>query len=178
MDKYRPYDKQLQMRGSALGPFVKEEIEREIIPNTIYKHFKNKYYVVLGIADNATNGSNSSKSVIYRQLYADNKLYIRDLKEFASEVDHVKYPEVEQKYRFEEVELEEVLKHFDLKLVSRGENWLEYTDSMKILCIDRENVYYEAYRPIPLTQDILLLAEVIRQKELNCEAKLQKFNEL
>lgn len=176
MDNY--YDKIIRRKESALGPFVKDEIEREIFANTIYKHFKNKYYIVLGIADNATNGSKSNQSVIYRQLYGDNKLYIRDLKEFASEVDHAKYPEVEQKYRFEEVELEEVLKHFDLKLVSRGENWLEYTDGMKILCIDRENVYYEAYRPIPLTQDILLLAEVIRQKELNCEATLRKFNEL
>lgn len=166
------------MTNRPLEPFIKEEPEREIKPNTVYKHFKNKYYAVLDIANNATNGVNDNPVVVYRQLYGDNKLYVRDLKEFASEVDYKKYPDVKQKYRFEEVELDELLNHFDLKLVDSTENWVEYTDSMKILFISKEFAYYDVFRPIPMDKDTLLLVDIIRQKVLNCEAPLQKFNEL
>ena len=74
---------------------------REIKINGIYKHFKDKYYVVLDIA---YDSETKEKMVIYRQLYGEQSLWVRPLEMFLSEVDHEKYPDVQQKYRFELIE--------------------------------------------------------------------------
>ena len=75
-------------------------LERKIKIKGVYKHFKGNYYLV---EDVAIGSEDDKEYVVYRALYGDNKLYIRELNMFLSEVDKEKYPNVEQVYRFEEV---------------------------------------------------------------------------
>ena len=71
---------------------------REIKIKGIYKHFKGDLYLV---EDLAVDSETERTMVVYRALYGENTLYVRDLEMFLSEVDKVKYPKVKQKYRFE-----------------------------------------------------------------------------
>ena len=70
----------------------------EIKLKRIYKHFKGNYYLV---EDIAKNSETNEDYVVYRELYGNGGLWIRPLAMFLEEVDHDKYPDVNQKYRFE-----------------------------------------------------------------------------
>ena len=84
--------------------------DRFFSPGTIVQHFKretlsmeelrgNKYlYEIIG---EATDSESREKVMVYRALYDGNEMFVRPHDMFMSEVDHEKYPNIKQKYRFE-----------------------------------------------------------------------------
>ena len=79
---------------------------REIKIGKKYRHFKGKEYIVIDIVNDSesNNDIEYKKIVIYQALYGDKIKWARAYDMFASEVDNEKYPNVEQKYRFEEID--------------------------------------------------------------------------
>lgn len=76
-------------------------MERTVTIGKTYKHFKGQEYKVLMIA---RDSETMADIVIYEALYGNHIIWARPYDMFNSKVDKEKYPEIEQEYRFEQVD--------------------------------------------------------------------------
>ena len=83
--------------------------ERKFKKGQLVQHFKREglpvgtdqyVYEIIG---EAVHSETREKMMVYRAMYGDKELFVRPYDMFMSEVDHEKYPEFTQKYRFEPV---------------------------------------------------------------------------
>jgi hypothetical protein len=88
-------------------------MERAFRSGDLVRHFKREtvdpssdtyLYRIVGEAEHTETGE---MLMVYQALYGDRRLYARPKAMFMEETDHVKYPDIRQKYRFEKVSEEE-----------------------------------------------------------------------
>ena len=80
----------LKDRGLATGDYI--------------KHFKGKMYWIERVVKNADT---EETMVVYAAAHYPYDRYVRSEKSFCSEVDHDRYPDCKQKYRFEKTKINE-----------------------------------------------------------------------
>ena len=76
---------------------------REIYEGQVYKHFKGALIEIIAVAKDSED---LSEKIVYKHLDT-NEIWVRDKDMFLSKVDKIKYPDVEQEYRFMLQEKEE-----------------------------------------------------------------------
>lgn len=83
---------------------MEREFRNELIKKHVGKkvrHFKGMEYLILNIAEHTETGE---EMVVYKALYGECKVWTRPLSMFSEPVDKIKYPNVEQYFRFDLVD--------------------------------------------------------------------------
>lgn len=73
---------------------------REVKVGALYRHFKGDVMEVIAIAKHSET---LEEMVVYKH---NGEVWVRPIEMFNSKVDKIKYPDVTQEYRFEEIEKE------------------------------------------------------------------------
>ena len=66
-----------------------------------YRHFKGKEYEVIAIGKHSET---LEEMVVYKALYGNGDVWIRPLEMFTTKLDKNKYPDINQEYRFKEID--------------------------------------------------------------------------
>ena len=73
-------------------------------PHEVYRHFKGNFYKIIAVGHHSET---KERMVVYYDISGQNSSIddpcIRPLEMFMSKVDHEKYPNHSQRYRFEKV---------------------------------------------------------------------------
>lgn len=90
------------LKRGVIMYFSTEELNNKLKAGHIFTHFKGNQYALLHYASDHTNGRTPTPVVVYANLNpSDNRVFVRDIREFFSPVDKEKYPDATQSFRFE-----------------------------------------------------------------------------
>ena len=135
-------------------------MERRPVVGETYKHFKDKNYKIIAIAHHSETGE---ELVIYQALYGEGMVCARPLDMFVSEVDHEKYPDVKQKYRFEKIaDAQEESKEKSVSQMTIEEKMMAFFDEddlearYQILLTMREEVTNTMIDNMAVVMDIVI----------------------
>lgn len=76
----------------------RKDLQELLKPGTIVRHFKGSYYKIICVG---IHTETEETLVVYKGLRLNDCTYIRPYDMFLSKVDKDKYPDADQKYRFE-----------------------------------------------------------------------------